>query len=124
MSGTDKQKVLYLLLLLFNRVYEKAQGISCAYCALFAGSTEYFFLTFCSLLPHLTCCLMAVLSSLLAQRRFFCLAKEDLLAVLLIDSNSKQNPLYLRHGIFGIQKNDQPFWKIEEVEEVHFSATL
>lgn len=39
MSGTDKQKVLYLLLLLFNRVYEKAQGI---WCALFTGSTEYF----------------------------------------------------------------------------------
>lgn len=46
MSGTDKQKVLYLLLLLFNRVYEKAQGILCAYCALFAGPTAYFFLTF------------------------------------------------------------------------------
>lgn len=42
MSGTDKQKVLYLLLLLFNRVYEKAQGIRCAYWALFTGSTEYF----------------------------------------------------------------------------------
>lgn len=42
MSGTDKQKVLYLLLLLFNRVYEKAQGIRCAYYALFTGSTKYF----------------------------------------------------------------------------------
>lgn len=42
MSGTDKQKVLYLLLLLFNRVYEKAQGIWCAYCAVFTGPAEYF----------------------------------------------------------------------------------
>lgn len=55
MSGTDKQKVQYLLLLLFNRVYEKAQGSSCASCALFTGSTAYFFFsTFGSPLLHLT----------------------------------------------------------------------
>lgn len=54
MSGTDKQKVLYLLLLLFNRVYEKAQGILCAYCALFTGSTEYFYSPMAFHLPHLT----------------------------------------------------------------------
>lgn len=55
MSGTDKQKVLYLLLLLFNRVYEKAQGIWCAtYCALFTGSYCIFLLTFGFPLLHLT----------------------------------------------------------------------
>lgn len=42
MSGTDKQKVLYLLLLLFYRVYEKAQGIWCAYSVLFTGAAQYF----------------------------------------------------------------------------------
>lgn len=42
MSGTDKKKVLYLLLLVFNSVYEKAQGIWCPYCAMFTGSAEYY----------------------------------------------------------------------------------
>lgn len=42
MSGTDKQKVLYLLLLLFNKVHEKAQGIWWVYCAMFTASSEYF----------------------------------------------------------------------------------
>lgn len=52
MSKTDKQKVLYLPLIAFQRCMKRHRGARVRTCALFTSSAAYFFLTFGSPLLH------------------------------------------------------------------------